>query len=67
MNTPKQVKLQIDATEAIRDRAKAVAYTRGKNLNEFVLEAMAKQGDAELTEQIKKYLAEKTKPGRPQK
>lgn len=57
----------IDALEAIRDRAKAVAYSRGLQLNEFVLQALAKQGDKELAELIKKDLSEKTKPGRPQK
>ena len=65
--TAKRVKIQIDALEAIRDRAKAVAYSRGMQLNEFVLQALAKQGDKELTELIKKDLSEKTKPGRPQK
>lgn len=67
MAEPKRVKLQIDALEAVRDRAKAVAYERHKQLNEFVLEALAKEGDKELTALIKKDLAKRIKPGRPQK
>jgi len=63
----KRIKMQIDTLAAIRDRAKVVAYSRGKQLNEFVLDALAKEGDKELTELIKKDLAEKSKPGRPQK
>lgn len=67
MAKQKRVKFQIDTLEAIRDRAKVVAYSRGQQLNEFVLGALAKEGDKELTTLIKKDLAEKTKPGRPQK
>jgi hypothetical protein len=67
MATPKRVKFQIDTLEAVRDRAKVVAYTRGKQLNEFVLEALSKEGDKELTALIKQDLAGKAKPGRPQK
>ncbi len=65
--TDKRVKIQIDASEEIRDRAKAVAYNRKMLFNEFVLQALAGQGDKELTALIKKDLSEKTKPGRPQK
>lgn len=67
MADQKRIKLQIDTVPAVRDRAKVVAYTRGKQLNELVLEALAKEGDKELTALIKKDLEEKAKPGRPQK
>ena len=67
MNAPKRVKFQIDTLASVRDRAKAVAYARGKQLNEFVLEALAKEGDKELADLIQKDLAQKSKPGRPQK
>lgn len=67
MAEQKRVKLQIDTTDGIKARAKAVAYSRGKQLNEFVLEALADQGDTQLTSLIKKDLAQKQKPGRPQK
>lgn len=67
MANQKRVKFQIDTLETVRDRAKVVAYNRGKLLNEFVLEALAKEGDEELTDLIKKDLAEKQRPGRPQK
>ena len=58
-------KLQIDAPDEIRERAKAVAYTRGSSLTDFVLEALSKMGDAKLTKLIAKELEQKTKPGRP--
>jgi len=67
MAAPKKVRFQINASEATRDRAKAVAYSRGLQLNEFVLQALAKEGDKELTTLVKKDLAERTRPGRPQK
>jgi hypothetical protein len=67
MAEPRRLKLQIDTLETIRDRAKAVAYSRGKQLNEFVLEALAKEGDKELTALIREDLDGKVKPGRPQK
>ncbi len=55
MTNQKRVKFQIDALETVRDRAKAVAYSRGKQLNEFVLEALAKEGDKELTYLLTKW------------
>ncbi len=67
MADQKRVKLQIDTTDEVKARAKAVAYIRGKQLNEFVLEALSKEGDKELTALIKQDLAGKAKPGRPQK
>lgn len=58
-------KLQIDASAAVRERAKAVAYDRGMSLTEFVLLALAKQGDKKLTALIEEDLGDRTKPGRP--
>jgi hypothetical protein len=58
-------KLQIDAPDEIRERAKAVAYDRGSSLTDFVLEALSKMGDVKLSKLIAKELENKTKPGRP--
>lgn len=60
-----RVKLQVDASAPVRDRAKVVAYTRGISLNELVLKALAKEGDKELTRLIEKDLTERIPPGRP--
>ena len=61
----KRPKLQIDASSQIRQRAKAVAYARGVSLKEFVLGALAKAGDRQLTKLIEKELKESPSPGRP--
>ena len=61
----KRSQIQIDVPEAVRNRAKAVAYGRGKSLTELVLEAMVGIGDKELTELIKKDLKERAQRGRP--
>lgn len=58
-------KLQIDASPAVRARAKAVAYDRGLGLTEFVLKALAKEGDKKLAALIEKDLNDRAKPGRP--
>jgi hypothetical protein len=58
-------KLQVDASPAVRVRAKAVAYDRGLSLTEFVLLALAKEGDKKLANLIEKDLGDRTKPGRP--
>ena len=60
-----RVKLQVDVSAPVRDRAKVVAYTRGISLNELVLKSLTKEGDQELTRLIKKDLSERTPPGRP--
>ena len=60
-------KLQIDASAAVRERAKAVAYDRSMSLTEFVLHALAKEGDKKLSALIEKDLSDRTKPGRPVK
>ena len=59
--------MQIDASLAVRNRAKSVAYSKGLSLTEFVLTAMGKMGDDELSKLVKKELADKLPPGRPQK
>jgi hypothetical protein len=67
MATVKRPRFQIDASRAIRDQAKEVASRRRLTLTDFVLQALAKEGDKELTKLIEKELAEKQPPGRPQK
>lgn len=59
--------LRIDASDDIRNRAKAVAYSRGLSLTEFVLQALSKANDKELTKLIEKDLEERTGRGRPNK
>lgn len=61
----KGIKFQINTLPAIKARAKAVAYDRGLSLTEFVLLALAKEGDKELKKLIEKDLQDRTKPGRP--
>jgi len=63
----KRTRFQIDASTDLRDLAKEVAARRRQTLTVFVLGALAKEGDPELTKLIKKELAEKPSPGRPQK
>lgn len=68
MDTPKKrTRFQIDASTDLRDLAKEVAARRRLTLTEFVLGALAKEGDPKLTKLIEKELAEKQPPGRPQK
>jgi hypothetical protein len=59
--------LQIDVPPAIRNRAKAVAYDRGLSLTEFILQALTKMSDKQLTALIEKNLNERQQRGRPQK
>lgn len=63
----KRPRVQLDISDSIRDRAKAVAYDRGQTLVELVLRALATVGDKELTKRIEKELESKQSPGRPQK
>ena len=67
MATAKRTRFQIDASVPVRDQAREVASRRRLTLTNFVLLALAKEGDAKLTKLIKKELAEKQPPGRPQK
>ncbi len=66
MITRKRERVQIDMSDAVRRRAKAVAAERGITLVQLVLDGLAKVGDKQLTSIIEKELAEKAKPGRPQ-
>lgn len=67
MTTPKRERVQIDMSDAVRRRAKAVAADRGTTLVNLVLLGLTKVGDEKLTALIKKEMAEKASPGRPQK
>jgi hypothetical protein len=67
MNTPKRERLQLDVSDAVRKRAKVVAAERDLTLVQLVLQGLTKVGDKQLTTLVEKELAEKTKPGRPQK
>lgn len=58
---------RIDTSAAVKNRAKAAAYSRGLSLNEFVLQALAKAGDKELAKLIEKDLSARQQRGRPQK
>jgi hypothetical protein len=59
-------RFQINASTEILNRAKAVAYTRGLSLTEFVLQLLAKEDD-ELEKLIEKDLSARTRPGNPSK
>lgn len=65
MTDDRSIKFQINTLPEIKDRAKAVAYDRGMSLTEFVLQALAKEGDKELKKLIEKDLTGRAKPGRP--
>lgn len=67
MDMPKRERVQIDMPDAIRRQAKAVADSRGMSLVQLVLIGLSKVGDKKLAALIEKTLAEKAKPGRPQK
>jgi len=56
-------RFQIVANAATLNRAKAVAYGRGLSLTEFVLKAIAKEGDEELKKLVEKDLADRKKTG----
>lgn len=59
------VTMQIYITDAVRERAKAVAKTQGKTLNEFIMSLFAGAGDKELKKLVEQELKERPKPGRP--
>ena len=67
MATPNRPRVQLDMPIPIRNRAKAVAYSRGTTLLGLVLLALTKVDDKELTSLIEKELSSKQSPGRPQK
>ena len=59
------VSMQVKISEAVRDRAKALAKERGMNLNDFILELFARVGDKELKQLVETEIKEKPKRGRP--
>lgn len=65
--TAERPQFRIDASAAVKNRAKAIAYSKGLSLNEFVLQALANSGDKELAKLIEKDLGERQQRGRPQK
>ncbi len=67
MTEKKRERIQLDMPNAIRQRAKVVAIERETTLLHLVLLGLTKIGDPKLTALIEKELAEKPKPGRPQK
>lgn len=64
--TADRPQLRIDASVAVKNRAKALAYSRGLSLTELVLQALAKE-DKELAKLIAKDLDDRQQRGRPQK
>jgi hypothetical protein len=61
----KQVTMQIYITEAVRERAKAVAKKQDKTLTEFIMGLFVESGDKELKKLAEAELKERRKPGRP--
>ena len=57
--------MQIRVTDDLRERAKAVAKSKGLTLSEMVLNLLADAGDRQLKELANKELKERPKPGRP--
>ncbi len=57
--------MQIRVTDDLRERAKAVAKSKGLTLSEMVLNLLADAGDKQLKELANKELKERPKPGRP--
>lgn len=67
MTDSKRERIQVDMSNDVRRRAKAVAAERDLSLVQLVLIGLSKVGDKKLTALIEKELATKAKPGRPQK
>jgi hypothetical protein len=65
MTVRKRSQFQIDTTDEIRNRAKALALEGGyKTLGDFVHNALAKVGDPKLTKLIEEFLETRRQPGR---
>jgi len=57
--------IQIDSTDEIRLRARAVALDRGfKSLTEFVYDALLKENDPKLTKLVTEFLETRRQRGR---
>jgi len=65
-NAPVRPRLQINASTAVVNRAKAVAYSKGMSLTELVMQLLAGE-DEELARLIKDDLSKRTRPGNPAK
>lgn len=65
MSGKQQVTMQVYITEAVRERAKVVAKSKGKTLNEFIMSLFAGAGDKELKKLVEQELKERPKRGRP--
>lgn len=61
----KTVTMQVYITEAVRERAKLVAKSKGKTLNEFIMGLFASAGDEELKKLVEQELDARPKRGRP--
>ena len=65
MATRKRDQFQIDSTDEIRKRSKAVAFDRGfPTLMEFVYDALKKEKDVKLNKLIDEFLANRPQRGR---
>lgn len=60
-------RFQVNASNELISHAKSIAYSRGVSLTEYVLKAIAKDGDEKMKKLVEKELAERTKPGNPAK
>lgn len=63
--TRKQTRMQIRISEALRDKAKAVASEKGLTLSELVITLLGTAGDKKLKSLAELELKERPKPGRP--
>ena len=64
---PIRPRFQINASTELINHAKGIAYSRGLSLTEYILQAMAKDGDEKLKKLVEKELGSRTKPGNPAK
>ena len=65
--SPVRPRFQINASPDLLNEAKAIAYSRGLSLTEFVLQAIAKDGNDKLKNLVEQDLAGRTRPGNPSK
>jgi antitoxin component of RelBE/YafQ-DinJ toxin-antitoxin module len=63
--TRKQTRMQIRISEALRDKARAVANEKGLTLSELVITLLGTAGDKKLKSLAEQELKERPKPGRP--
>lgn len=56
-----QAKLQIEITKEAKDHLKALAYSKGLTLTEYILNAAADHGDAKAKKLIAAILENKNK------